>query len=404
MAFVQDSWKVNRRLSLDLGLRYEYEQPMYTEANNMANFDQSLVNPADMVRLTTSGAVIPGSGNPYYGLIRAGNGVPASQQGRVPGSTSAFFQSIPAGAPRGLYKPANTFGPRLGFAYELNSKTVMRGGYGIFYNRPEGNVTFSQVNLPPILQITEFDNGNLSNPAGGAPANTLPIGSISAINPNLKASYVEQFSYGIQRELPRAIFLETSYVGGLGRHLLRDPNINFPNLVGVAANPSYNTNYFDPYPGYTSIQQYQSDSTSNYHDWTLSGVIRLQTGPYLTVTGNTSTGTRRADYVGGSIYPTDQGVNDWVNAAAFITAPAGRHGNLGIDTIEGPGLQSYDMSVAKHFPIRERFDLRLQGDFFNAFNIANFTGLNTTITSTAFGTISSAYPPRQIQLALKLTF
>ena len=49
------------------------------------------------------------------------------------------------------------------------------------------------------------------------------------------------------------------------RHLLRQPNINFPNLAAVAANPSFNTNFFAPFPGYTSIQQYLSDSTSNYY-------------------------------------------------------------------------------------------------------------------------------------------
>ena len=67
-------------------------------------------------------------------------------------------------------------------------------------------------------------------------------------------------------------------------------------------------------------------------------------------------------------------------------------------------MQSYDLSLAKRFPITERFNLRFQGDFYNAFNIANFSGLNTTITNSAFGTLSSAYPPRQIQLALKLNF
>ena len=87
-----------------------------------------------------------------------------------------------------------------------------------------------------------------------------------------------------------------------------------------------------------------------------------------------------------------------------LAAPAGRYGNLGINTVLGPGLQSYDMSLAKHFPITERFNLRLQADFFNAFNVANFTGLGVTITNNSFGTLSSAYPPRQIQLALKLAF
>ncbi len=484
MAFVQDSWKVSRKLSLELGIRYEYVEPLYTQGNNMANFDQFRYNPAQAVTLTTAGAVVPGSGNLYDGLVRAGNSVPADQQGRVPGSTSAFFQSIPGGAPRGLYDSANTFGPRFGFAYGLDDKTVIRGGYGLFYNRPEGNLTFSQLNLPPILQTTEFDNGNLSNPSGGAAANTLPVGGISAINPRLKAAYVEQFSFNVQRSLPMSLFLEGSYVGGLGRHLLREPNINFPNLALVAANPTYNSNYFVPYPGYTSLQQYQSDSTSNYHalqvflskragkvmfttgytwskalgdssgegdnsenyqdrhfnygptsydrrhafvstftwtlptlsntmsvvkgvagGWQLSGVIRLQSGPYATVNGQTSVNSRRADFVSGSIYPSsNQNVNNWLNKAAFAAAPNGRFGNLGINTVLGPGLQSYDLSLAKHFRVTERFDLRLQGDFFNAFNVANFSGLNTTITNSAFGTLSSAYPPRQIQLALKLTF
>ena len=381
MAFVQDSWKVSRKLSIELGLRYEYVEPMYTQGNNMATFVPALFNRAQAVTMTTSGTVVPGSGNPYNGLIRAGDGVPTDQQGRVPGSTSAFFQSIPAGAQRGLYNSASTFGPRVGFAYSFDDQTVIRGGFGMFYNRPEGNLTFSQVNLPPILQITEFDNGNLANPAGGVAANTLPVGSISAIDPNLKAAYVEQFSLGVQRQLPKAIFVEVSGVGGLGRHLLREPNINFPNLSLVAANPSYNTNYFAPYPGYTTLQEYLSDATSNYYalqtfvskragnvlftgsytwskalgdasgegdnsenylnrhfnygptsfdrrhafvatftwelpklrqanaivrnvagSWQVSGVIRLQTGPYATVSGSTSTGTRRADYLGGNIY------------------------------------------------------------------------------------------------------
>jgi hypothetical protein len=75
-----------------------------------------------------------------------------------------------------------------------------------------------------------------------------------------------------------------------------------------------------------------------------------------------------------------------------------------MNIIEAPGLQSYDLSVAKHFKVTERINLRFQADFYNAPNVANFSGLNTTITSSAYGTMSSAYPPRQIQLALKLAF
>jgi hypothetical protein len=140
-------------------------------------------------------------------------------------------------------------------------------------------------------------------------------------------------------------------------------------------------------------------------DWQVSGVIRLQSGPYSTVTGSTSTGTRRSDYLGGDIYAqSGQNINNWLNKAAFATASNGAWGNSGMDIVEAPGLQSYDLSLAKHFRLTERINLRFQADFYNAPNVANFSGLNTTITSSAYGTMSSAYPPRQIQLALKLAF
>jgi hypothetical protein len=72
--------------------------------------------------------------------------------------------------------------------------------------------------------------------------------------------------------------------------------------------------------------------------------------------------------------------------------------------VEGPGLQSYDLSIAKIFNYRERYSLRFQVDAFNAFNVANFNGLDVNRTDNAFGTLSSAYPPRNLQMQLKFTF
>jgi hypothetical protein len=138
--------------------------------------------------------------------------------------------------------------------------------------------------------------------------------------------------------------------------------------------------------------------------WQLSGVIRLQTGQYYTITGSTSTGTRRADYIGGRTTVANQGPALWFNKTAFAAAPIGRYGNSGTGIIEGPGLQSYDISVAKHFPVTERLDLKFGADFFNMFNIVNFSTLNTVVTNSNFGTLSAAYPPRNIQLSLKLAF
>jgi hypothetical protein len=349
---------------------------------------------------------------------------------------------------------------------------------------------FSQVNVPPILSLSQFENGNLANP-GGAAGVLAPNGNITAIDPKVVNGYSEQISLGVQRELPKGIFAEVSYVGTLGRHLLRQPNINQIPFDLNAANAALPTAQratnasLVPYKGYSNITQYRSDSTSNYNAlqvylnkrkgtvfftagytyskalgdasaqgdnpesyldrhynygpltfdrrhafiatyvwslprlaqanpilrtafgaWQLNGVIRLQTGQYYSVTGNTSIGSRRADYLGGDVLVADsaRNINNWINRGAFANAPDSRLGNAPVGNVQAPGLQIYNLSVSKNFQIRERFGLRYQADFFNAFNHANFTGLNISLASAAFGTLPTAYPPRNIQMQLKLTF
>ncbi len=138
--------------------------------------------------------------------------------------------------------------------------------------------------------------------------------------------------------------------------------------------------------------------------WMLNGIVRLQSGPYYSITASTAEGTRRADYNGMPLYSLTQGPNGWFNTAAFTAAPVSRLGDSGTGNVEGPGLKVFNLSLAKNFIYRERWNLKFQTDFFNAFNLVNFSGLGTTVTSSGFGTLSSAYPPRQIQMSLKLTF
>src|SRR6267154_1081212 len=271
-AYVYDSWKVTRRFSLEFGLRYQHDGPTYTQANNMVSFDPSKFDPTQAVTLTVSGSAIDTTkgGNRLNGLVRAGNGVPADQLVRVPNGSSPSVLAVPAGAPRGFYNAENLLGPRFGFSYSPfnDNRTAIRGGIGLFYDKPEGNLIFSQLNLPPFIQSSTFQSGNLSNPSGGA-AGAASLLGVSAINPNLTPARTTNYSLGVQREMPWGVLLEASYVGNEQRHILRQPDINLPTFAQLQANAALVTplplNRLRPYQGYTSIRMYLSDSTANYN-------------------------------------------------------------------------------------------------------------------------------------------
>src|SRR4029453_13646089 len=227
-AYATDGWKALRNLSIEYGARFYHYTPTYTQANNMTNFDPARYDPAQAVTVKSDGTIdTTKGGNRFNGLVRAGSGIPADERGRVSVSDAALA-TIPAGAPGGFYQAKNKIAPRLGFSYAPfnDDKTSIRGGFGVYYDKVEGNLIFSQVNLPPFVSSPNFDNGNISNPSGGTPSNAALIADINAIDPNLEVSSSMNFSLGVQRELPRGFFVEATYVGNLGRHVIRQPDLN----------------------------------------------------------------------------------------------------------------------------------------------------------------------------------
>jgi hypothetical protein len=271
-AYIQNDWKVSRRLTLNLGFRYSHFTPTYTTANNIVNFDPALYDPKKAVSLVAStGAIVPNSGSLVNGLVRAGDGVPKDQQGRVAGAMSPDVLAVPAGAPRGFYNGYNLFMPRVGFAWAPfgNGRTVFRGGFGTFHDRVQGNLIYSQTNIPPFSQSIALESGNLGNPGGGTTSAAAVLGSINAIDKNLKVPAVYTYNLNVEKQLPAGLFVRLAYSGNLQRHLLRQPDINFPSFSVLATNyvlsPRPNTNALRPYKGFSNIRMYLSDANGNYN-------------------------------------------------------------------------------------------------------------------------------------------
>jgi hypothetical protein len=147
-------------------------------------------------------------------------------------------------------------------------------------------------------------------------------------------------------------------------------------------------------------------------NWQLAGILTLRTGFPLTIQGanNSTTNSRGAR---ASVVPGREGGNTlgqvglgskWFDTTVYTNAPRGEFGNVGIGTERGPGLKTYDISIQKEFPIRERFRFEVRGEFFNLTNTPIFNAPNRSATSATFGELASAQGERQGQIALRLTF
>ena len=226
--FIQDDYVVSSRLTLNLGLRYEFNTPDVEKRNRLAQLN-----------IQTFQYEIAGQG----------------------------------GASRALYNPdKNNFGPRFGFALRPDGtgKTVVRGGFGIFYDLAiVGTNLFSVRTGPPFQAPEAFDAGRfpadltLSNPFPSNRLTSSPIFDAPSIDPNFRDAYIQHWNLGYQRQLPLNTLFEVSYIGNKGTRLVRTVDINqaFP-VTGFTQPPVQPRR---PLPAYGSVPVLQSSSNSIYH-------------------------------------------------------------------------------------------------------------------------------------------
>jgi hypothetical protein len=289
-AYAQDNWRVNRRLTLNLGLRWDGIPHTYEANNRMGNFYPALYNPANAAALSTNGTICGGAFNPVTGANPGCTGI-SPGLGTSPNPILAGVPlylngiGIPGqnGVPKGLVNNHwATFGPRLGFAYDVtgSGKTVVRGGFGIMYERIQGNDMYNAgPNIPFSLQVSN-PSVTMQNPSialsNGTPV-TLPINpaGITGLDvSDYKPPVSYQWSVGVQHALSTRTVLSVSYVGNVGRHQndYRDVNLfsesEIPEVAGlIPGQPALNRNIAPglPFPGFNSIKQSENEANTHYN-------------------------------------------------------------------------------------------------------------------------------------------
>jgi hypothetical protein len=178
VAYVQDDWKVTRRLTLNLGLRWFFIPHVY--GKNLSTFAPSQYDPSQAPTVTPQGLIVANSGNLLNGIIIAGK------------------NGVPLGLVQNHY---NTPAPRFGFAYDPtgSGKWAIRGGYGIGYHRIEGNDAYGLVGNPPFSSIPTFFDPPFNNPASGVAAPLTPA-SLGYLDPVYDLPTVQSWSLNVQRE------------------------------------------------------------------------------------------------------------------------------------------------------------------------------------------------------------
>jgi hypothetical protein len=269
--YARDEWRVTNRLTLNLGVHYEINTPFKEDQNFWVNWDPATAK-----------------------LLIAGQNASATA------NVKTDYHAI---------------APRIGIAYQLDSKTVVRSGYGIFYD-PQGNygTTIRQFRQQP------FDLVFTTSPGDFFPANTVsqgipkrsdfpptdpnnptaavPNATITGIDHRFRNAQIQQFNFGVQRELSRSTVLTATYVGSLGRRLAWNLGINTPQPGPGSINPR--RPYYRLLPNITNINYWESAGNSEFQSLQVVFERRYANGLYLNANWVWSHAMDNAPWDGGS--------------------------------------------------------------------------------------------------------
>ncbi len=258
----QDSWKVNKRLTLEFGARYVYQGPTYTRGKYLQSYFQpDRYDRAKAVRINTTpgtvlnGTILPNSGDPFNGLVQEGTA------------------GLPLG---GVNHRMNQVAPRFGVAYDPfgDGKTSIRAGGGVFFERIQQNVyNFGGLGNPPLVFTPTLYGGNLDkvDPSQASSGTRAPVG-VTAVSQLGQNPTIYSWSFDVQRELGSKTSIDVGYVGNTSRHLLNRRDLgqlplNTTTAVGstLLSSVNFTNNAIRPFPGFTNVTYTEFSATSNYH-------------------------------------------------------------------------------------------------------------------------------------------
>jgi hypothetical protein len=282
--FLEDTWKVTPRVTLDYGLRVAWYQPQYDASGLASTFVPSLWQASQAPRLYTP-AINPANNQRSAFDAVTNTYLPSFDIGLEVPNTGNPFNGIcqEKDCPNGKYLMKNRgpqWGPRFGIAWDITGKQniVFRAGSGIYYDRIQGNRTFDMVTNPPEAVAPTLNQNLVStiNP------NNILLGpsNVDAVDPTGKLPTTYQYQAGLQFRLPKNTSLDVAYVGNQGRHEQDNRNINYNPFgqcyqtqnqdttlapTSLLGNNCLSANFLKPYRGYGTIAIYQGEATSNYN-------------------------------------------------------------------------------------------------------------------------------------------